>query len=768
MGRKYLKNVRWLIVISVCLMAMLSKTQSVEAANYNAQAAINYAKTYAYNYNPAYAVRGSDCANFVSQCISTGGIPQDTYWNPNCGTDPKTGYNNWYTTSLKDYLIYKGYKVIWNPSPSQILPGNPVFYSYNANYGKTTYEGTAHAAICVSNTSGSNPMIAAHSSNHDSFAHANMMTSFKGCCTILLNGGSPNPTPPDDSNPGAPYPVPTSNIQSGSKGDQVKWVQKFANDVMGAGISVDGVAGNQTVYAIKVFQQNNGLTADGIAGTQTINKMLTVWREHTKKDKIADLGTGFCAVISRQDIAKPIYNTGSNVVLGDGSEATFSKWLFIKQGDGSYIIQSLYNGTVLDAQGKGTSNGTSVISSPLNGGDNQKWYFYKDENGYRIVPKHAGKMTVDVAGAGTAKGTNIQLCEKNGTVAQRFAISKETYNALQNIIISDVNDDMTMTVGSSKKMEYMLTPVNTQSNMVKWSSSDERVAKVDASGNVTALVEGTVTISCISTWNSNIKDTVVIHVKQETTEAPTTEAPTTEAPTTEVPTTEAPTTEAPTTEAPTTEAPTTEAPTTEASTTELPPTTELPTNGIKNPNLQTDAKKDATSGNTVDDIENIAFPLEEGSQITLANTIYEVVSDDEDAPAVCLLEDQSNMKKISIPATIQWNGIEYQVVEIGDYAFEGNKNLTSVVIGKNIEIIGEAAFMNCKNLKKVSLGTGLNTIEKKAFYNCKKLSKLNIYSRGIRKIGKKAFSKTSGKLAVKIPANKKKVYKKLLRKAGLK
>lgn len=98
-------------------------------------------------------------------------------------------------------------------------------------------------------------------------------------------------------------------------------------------------------------------------------------------------------------------------------------------------------------------------------------------------------MTVDVAGAGTAKGTNIQLCEKNGTVAQRFAISKETYNALQNIIISDVDDDMTMTVGSSQKMKYMLTPVNTQSNMVKWSSSDECVAKVDASGNVTALVE---------------------------------------------------------------------------------------------------------------------------------------------------------------------------------------------------------------------------------------------------------------------------------------
>lgn len=42
-----------------------------------------------------------------------------------------------------------------------------------------------------------------------------------------------------------------------------------------------------------------------------------------------------------------------------------------------------------------------------------------------------------------------------------------------------------------------------------------------------------------------------------------------------------------------------------------------------------------------------------------------------------------------------------------------------------------------------------------------------IYSSDIQKIGKKAFAKTSKKLAVKIPANKKKVYKKLFRKAGL-
>lgn len=74
----------------------------------NAELAVNYAQTYALNYNPnfpSYAGRGGDCANFGSQCIyvGLGGNPD----NPNAKTEPMvdmgiTGPRSWYHTSMKE------------------------------------------------------------------------------------------------------------------------------------------------------------------------------------------------------------------------------------------------------------------------------------------------------------------------------------------------------------------------------------------------------------------------------------------------------------------------------------------------------------------------------------------------------------------------------------------------------------------------------------------------------------------------------------------
>ena len=97
------------------------------------------------------------------------------------------------------------------------------------------------------------------------------------------SGGNTSTGTMQTNNPGSPYPIPTSNLRSGNRGNDVKWVQQFANEVMGAGITVDGVYGNQTIYAVRVFQQNNGLTVDGICGAQTTAKMLTAWRNKLKE-----------------------------------------------------------------------------------------------------------------------------------------------------------------------------------------------------------------------------------------------------------------------------------------------------------------------------------------------------------------------------------------------------------------------------------------------------------------------------------------------------
>lgn len=59
----------------------------------------------------------------------------------------------------------------------------------------------------------------------------------------------------------------------GSNGDEVKQIQtKLKNWGYYYG-EVDGIYGSKTLSAVKSFQKKNGLTVDGIAGTQTLNAM---------------------------------------------------------------------------------------------------------------------------------------------------------------------------------------------------------------------------------------------------------------------------------------------------------------------------------------------------------------------------------------------------------------------------------------------------------------------------------------------------------------
>ena len=59
-------------------------TRSRQSSKYNRQAAASYAYTYALSYNPDYYfwkdANNTDCANFSSQCLTAGGLPQDATW----------------------------------------------------------------------------------------------------------------------------------------------------------------------------------------------------------------------------------------------------------------------------------------------------------------------------------------------------------------------------------------------------------------------------------------------------------------------------------------------------------------------------------------------------------------------------------------------------------------------------------------------------------------------------------------------------------------
>lgn len=63
-------------------------------------------------------------------------------------------------------------------------------------------------------------------------------------------------------------------VKKGAKGNITKLIQKRLNSV-GFSISIDGIFGDNTYKAIKVFQKNRGLTQDGIVGKNTWKYLLS-------------------------------------------------------------------------------------------------------------------------------------------------------------------------------------------------------------------------------------------------------------------------------------------------------------------------------------------------------------------------------------------------------------------------------------------------------------------------------------------------------------
>ena len=115
-----------------------------------------------------------------------------------------------------------------------------------------------------------------------------------------------------------PYPRPTGNpnLQNGSSGDSVRWLQCALNFVNNAGLSVDGQFGSGTRQAVINFQSANGLTADGIAGPATISKIVEVRKKQLNGSSNIDSELGI-----------PYPRPTGNPNLQNGSSGDSVRWL---------------------------------------------------------------------------------------------------------------------------------------------------------------------------------------------------------------------------------------------------------------------------------------------------------------------------------------------------------------------------------------------------------------------------------------------------------
>lgn len=134
-----------------------------------------------------------------------------------------------------------------------------------------------------------------------------------------------------------------------------------------------------------------------------------------------------------------------------------------------------------------------------------------------------------------------------------------------------------------------------------------------------------------------------------------------------------------------------------------------------------------------------------------------------DGSEVTLIKMTGKGTKASIPGYVKYNGKSYKVTKIGNKAFYKNTKLKTVTIPSTVTEIGNKAFYGCRKLTKVTIPKKVKVIGSKAFYGCKKLTKVTIKSTKLTNVGSKAFAGISKKAVIKVPKKKLAVYTKLLK-----
>ena len=107
---------------------------------------------------------------------------------------------------------------------------------------------------------------------------------------------------------------------------------------------------------------------------------------------------------------------------------------------------------------------------------------------------------------------------------------------------------------------------------------------------------------------------------------------------------------------------------------------------------------------------------------------------------------------VVIPSSVEHNNVTYSVTSIGDSAFYGCSDLTSVSIPNSVTSIGSSAFRECSGLTSVSIPNSVTSIGNIAFSDCRGLTSVALPN-SVTSIGYSAFYHCSGLTSITIPNN---------------
>ena len=109
---------------------------------------------------------------------------------------------------------------------------------------------------------------------------------------------------------------------------------------------------------------------------------------------------------------------------------------------------------------------------------------------------------------------------------------------------------------------------------------------------------------------------------------------------------------------------------------------------------------------------------------------------------------------IEIPSEVAYgegdDSKTYTVTSIGNSAFQGCKDVTSIIIPNSVTSIGNRAFSGCTGLTSMAIPNSVKIIESLAFSNCSNLNSI-VIGNSVKTIEDEAFSGCEGLTSISIP-----------------
>lgn len=106
--------------------------------------------------------------------------------------------------------------------------------------------------------------------------------------------------------------------------------------------------------------------------------------------------------------------------------------------------------------------------------------------------------------------------------------------------------------------------------------------------------------------------------------------------------------------------------------------------------------------------------------------------------------------EITIPAEVVYNGKTLKVIEITQEAFQGCKQLTSVIIPNSVTSIVNYAFSECSSLSSIIIGESVTSIGEYCFAKCSSMESITIPN-SVTSIGGYCFAECSSLVSITIP-----------------